>query len=90
MFVDARTIPEGHVLETDICIIGAGAAGITLAREFARQPYHVSVLESGGLEPDADTQALAAGQNIGLPYFPTTRLLGRLSTFMNNPGESEA
>ncbi len=90
MFVDARAIPEGHVLEMDICIIGAGAAGITLARELAWQPSRVSVLERGGLEPDADTQALAAVQNIGLPYFPTTSLLGLLSTFMNNPGECEA
>jgi choline dehydrogenase-like flavoprotein len=76
MFVDARTIPEGQVLETDICIIGGGAAGITLARELAGHPYRVSLLESGGLEPDADTQALATGENIGLPYFPlvSTRL----------------
>ncbi len=33
MFIDGRTLPQGTVIETDIAIIGAGAAGITLARE---------------------------------------------------------
>lgn len=70
MFVDARRIPENQTLETDICIIGAGAAGITLAHEFAGRGVRVSILESGGLESDADTRALDTGQNIGTPYFP--------------------
>jgi cation diffusion facilitator CzcD-associated flavoprotein CzcO len=33
MFVDARSVPDGSVVETEVCIIGAGAAGITIARE---------------------------------------------------------
>jgi len=70
MFVDARRIPENQTLETDICIIGAGAAGITLAHEFAGQAMRVSVLESGGLDVDADSRDLNIGQNIGRPYFP--------------------
>lgn len=76
MFIDARTIANDTMLETDVCIIGAGAAGITLAREFSGQPFRVSLLESGGLSSDADTQMLAVGMNIGLPYYPigTTRL----------------
>ncbi len=76
MFVDARTIPDRTVLETDICIVGAGAAGITIARELNGGPFRVSVLESGDLSPDQATQSLAVGQNIGMPYFPleTTRL----------------
>ncbi|MGH8523562.1 MAG: hypothetical protein ACREXY_04905, partial [Gammaproteobacteria bacterium] len=70
MFIDARTIANDTMLETDVCIIGAGAAGITLAREFSGQPFRVSLLESGGLSSDADTQMLAVGVNIGLPYYP--------------------
>ena len=34
MFLDARSVPTGTVIETEVCIVGAGAAGITLAREF--------------------------------------------------------
>jgi choline dehydrogenase-like flavoprotein len=70
MFVDARTIPEGTTLDTDLCIIGAGAAGITLSREFIGKPVRVIVLESGDTEFDAATQALYEGLNVGLPYFP--------------------
>ena len=69
MFVDARRIPEHQTLETDICIIGAGAAGITLAHEFAGRAMRVSVLESGGLDVDAESRDLNVGQNIGKPYF---------------------
>jgi hypothetical protein len=34
MFVDARSVATGSVIETEVCIVGAGAAGITLARAF--------------------------------------------------------
>ena len=65
MFVDARSVSENTVVEYDICIIGAGAAGITLAREFSGQEFRVCLLESGGLEPDAATQSLYEGKNTG-------------------------
>jgi choline dehydrogenase-like flavoprotein len=69
LFVDARTVPDGSVLDTDICIVGAGAAGIALALEFAGGPLRVALMESGDLEPDLDTQSLYDGDNIGLPYY---------------------
>jgi choline dehydrogenase-like flavoprotein len=70
MFIDARTIPNQEVIETDICIIGAGAAGITLARQFNGQPFRVIVLESGDIKPNNETQALYIGTSTGLPYYP--------------------
>jgi choline dehydrogenase-like flavoprotein len=80
MFADARAVPEGTRLETDVCIVGAGAAGITLALEFSSSPYQVTVLESGGLEFEPETQALYEGRSIGLPYtdlsIPRLRFLG--------------
>ena len=48
MLVDARTVPDGSRIEADVCIVGAGAAGITMARELRRRPLRVVVLESGG------------------------------------------
>lgn len=76
MLVDGRTIPTDSRIEADLCIIGGGAAGIALAREFIGQPKRVVVLESGDLDADARTQALAQGEVVGLPYFPldTARL----------------
>jgi choline dehydrogenase-like flavoprotein len=72
LFADADAVPDGTQLETDVCIIGAGAAGITLAREFIGSPLRVSVLESGDLEYDQETQSLYEGDVVGLPYFPLT------------------
>jgi choline dehydrogenase-like flavoprotein len=74
MFIDARRIADQTVLETDICIVGAGAAGITLARQFIGQPFRVCLLESGGLRMTRATQRLYGGESVGLPYeLDTTR-----------------
>src|SRR5262245_6018531 len=78
MLIDARTLPSGTRIEADVCIVGAGAAGITIARELARSALRVCVLESGGLGPDAATQALYEGENVGLPYYDLDRLRLRL------------
>jgi choline dehydrogenase-like flavoprotein len=69
MFLDFRATENGAVIATDVCVIGAGAAGITIARALIRKPLDVCVLESGGLEFDADTQSLYEGESIGMPYF---------------------
>jgi choline dehydrogenase-like flavoprotein len=47
---DARDLDDGQVLECDLCIVGGGAAGITIARAFAGARLEVCLLESGGLE----------------------------------------
>lgn len=70
MFIDARVLSEDTVIETDVCIVGAGAAGITLAREWINQPFQVCLLESGGLEPNKLTQSLYVGNNVGETYYP--------------------
>ena len=70
MIVDSRSVPQGSDLETDVCIVGAGAAGITLAREFSGREFRVALLESGSLTSDADTQALYRGDSSGHSYFP--------------------
>jgi choline dehydrogenase-like flavoprotein len=68
MFLDSRSLPTGTVIETEVCIIGAGAAGITLAREFASAEFRVALLESGGMDYEPDTQALYEGQSVGEPF----------------------
>jgi choline dehydrogenase-like flavoprotein len=72
---DARDIPAGTRLETDICIVGGGVAGTVLARELRRGDVRVCILESGGVNPDPATQDLADGDVLGEPTNPliTTR-----------------
>lgn len=68
MIRDFRTGDDRSVFEADICVIGAGAAGITLGLEFADSSHKVLILESGGLEPDVESQSLYEGAIAGEPY----------------------
>lgn len=61
MILDANEFPDGEVLTADVCIVGAGAAGISMALELANRPIDVLVLESGGLKAERATQDLYAG-----------------------------
>lgn len=61
MLIDARTLSVNEVIETDICIVGAGPAGITLAKELSGQNIRVCLLESGGLEPTPEARSLLDG-----------------------------
>jgi len=58
MHVDARKLENGSLIEGDICIIGAGAAGISMALEWMNYGYRVILLEGGGFEYDEQVQEL--------------------------------
>lgn len=68
MFCDARRIEDASVARSAVCIIGGGAAGLTMALEFERRGIDTIVLESGGYAPDPLTMDLYRGENTGLPY----------------------
>ncbi|MCP5304315.1 MAG: GMC family oxidoreductase [Chromatiaceae bacterium] len=68
MYIDARSLPDRHRLDVDLAIIGGGPAGITLARAFAGTRYRVCLIEAGGLQFDQATQALYAGESVGIEY----------------------
>lgn len=68
LIIDARSVPSGTILDTDVCIAGAGAAGIALAREFINSPLRAILLESGGMEYEQETQDLYEGQSIGQTF----------------------
>ena len=50
LIIDANSVPRDTWLDADICIIGAGPAGISLAREFDARPFRVMLLEAGWLK----------------------------------------
>ncbi|MGI9487408.1 MAG: FAD-dependent oxidoreductase [Geminicoccaceae bacterium] len=72
--LDERT--EDGAIEADLCIIGAGAAGITLAHALRDSGLNIALLEAGGLEIAAESQEIYEGDVVGLDYYPidTTRL----------------
>ena len=70
MHIDARNLENNSLIEGDICIVGAGAAGISMALEWINTPYKVILLEGGGFEYDEQVQELYAGKTTGQRYFP--------------------
>jgi choline dehydrogenase-like flavoprotein len=77
MIIDGRTVSDGATVDADVCVMGAGAAGITLATELKDSAARVVLLEGGGLSPDPVTQSLYAGENVGIAYEPLDRSRSR-------------
>lgn len=70
MHTDAQVLEDGSLIEGDLCIVGAGAAGISMALEWVGKGRKVLLLEGGGFDPDPRMQDLYRGEVVGQPYFP--------------------
>lgn len=68
MIIDlAEGVPGA--LHADVAVIGAGAAGLTLARALLDGGLSVVLLESGGADYEPQTADLNRGEVIGEPYY---------------------
>jgi hypothetical protein len=56
--IDANRLEPNSIVYADICVVGAGAAGITLSSELNGSSQSVCLVESGGYDPDENTQSL--------------------------------
>ncbi len=68
--LDLEDLESGRELRARVAVVGAGAAGITLARALAARGLEVVVLEGGGSRPEAATQALHDLVPVGYPLRP--------------------
>jgi choline dehydrogenase-like flavoprotein len=75
VLINACRVERNSIIQTDVCIIGAGAAGIAIAREMIDEPFKVVLLESGGMKPDSKTQSLYDGKTSGVKYSLVTSRL---------------
>lgn len=84
--LDSSAMPAPHY---DVCVVGAGAAGITLARKLATRSLSICVLEAGGRAFDPAQQDIYAGPYEGsfaaeeFEYLRTsrTRMLGGTTNY---------
>ncbi|WP_228851796.1 FAD-dependent oxidoreductase [Aegicerativicinus sediminis] len=70
MHIDARELENNSVIQGDICIIGAGAAGVSMALDWLDSGKKVILLEGGGFDYDPQVQDLYGGKTTGQKYFP--------------------
>ena len=68
MIIDAVEVQAGAEIPVDVCVIGAGAAGISLAIELSSSGLIVGVLEGGGLEFEDESQELYKAKVFGKMY----------------------
>ncbi len=68
MLFDARSMPAGKVLKTEVCIVGSGPAGMAIALELERAGVACVLLESGGHRRDEATADLNRGLSAQLGY----------------------
>ena len=69
MIINAASVPAGETVDADVCIIGAGPAGLSLARKLDGTRHRVYILESGGEHPDEFSSLMSDGDSVGHHYF---------------------
>lgn len=94
MQLDARTLKAPRSFECDVCIVGAGPAGLSVARELAAHGVSVVILESGGMSGESAIQELNDGRVAGDTYAGLRtsrhRALGGTANLWNTPLGAES
>jgi choline dehydrogenase-like flavoprotein len=67
MLSDAAELASDQEIQTNVCIVGAGPAGISVANELLGTDIGVCVLESGGRDVERRAQRLNHGRSVGYP-----------------------
>ena len=65
MFKSIEDLDPVEALIYDICIVGTGPAGISVAKKLLDSGLKVVMLESGGMVPESEYQRLNKGENSG-------------------------
>lgn len=82
---DLATLGAGARIDGDIVIVGAGAAGLTVARELANTGLRIVILESGRLAEEPTISALNEVDSVGEPRSEAQRLKRREFHGANSP-----
>ena len=64
-FMDLNDLEYSGSINADLCIVGSGPAGATIAKEFSGSTVQVLLIEGGGMDETAADQALYDIENVG-------------------------
>lgn len=67
MIIDCQHGDALSEIEADLCVIGAGPAGIAIARAYIGTSLRIYLIESGGTGGEESSQQLNNGESIGDP-----------------------
>ena len=67
MLFDLEKSSSPHAFSVDVCVIGAGPAGITIATELQNSGLEVCLAEAGGYHEEEQTHAMYEGESEGHP-----------------------
>lgn len=88
MLFDGKNLPGKRRIEADVCIVGSGPAGITLANELQSKFSNIVLLEGGGEAYDEKSQNLYAADTkhnvFPDPMVSRLRFLGGSSNHWEN------
>ena len=84
MKIDLEEVPNGTVFKSDICVVGAGVAGLVLSTRLRKYGFMVNLIEAGGMTLEDRSQRLFDAPVSGRRYTGVTdarfRLFGGAST----------
>jgi choline dehydrogenase-like flavoprotein len=74
VILDAEAVEPSHFAERrfDVCVVGTGPAGLSLALSLAERGHDVALMEGGGLDISYDSEELYEGEIVGADYWPLT------------------
>ena len=72
MIYDTKALEPGWFAPRayDVCVVGTGPAGLSLARRMAGHGLSVALMEGGGADLSFESQELYEGENVGADYWP--------------------
>ena len=69
MIIDGRGESGAVPRAFDVCVVGAGPAGLSIATRLAERGLQVAILEAGGLRPTMRNQRMLVDRPSGSPYW---------------------